>query len=119
MTASLRSAGTAWSDFATRVLDAYHDFYVHEWGRRLAPVHDPLAAAVLLAPELVTSAVTGPAAVTSNGFATRARVLRLPDGTPPALPREIALPDVTAVTGVDREAFLAGFVTTLAAGVAR
>lgn len=119
MTSSLRHAGTAWGTFAADVLDAYYRFYVHEWGRRVAPVHDPLAAAVLIHPELVTRRVTAPAAVTSNGFATRARLLELPDGTPPALPRDIALAPATAVTDVDRDAFLAEFVTGLAHGVAR
>jgi purine nucleosidase len=119
MTSSLRRSGTAWGTFAADVLEAYYDFYVHEWGRRVAPVHDPLAAAVLVHPELVTRRATAPAAVTSNGFATRARLLELPDGTPPALPREIALQPATAVVEVDREAFLAEFVTGLAAGELR
>ena len=118
-TSSLRHAGTAWGTFAADVLDAYHRFYVHEWGRAVAPVHDPLAAAVLTHPELVTRRVSAPAAVTSNGFATRARLLRLPDGTPPALPREIALRPATAVVEVDRGAFLAELVEGLAGGRAR
>ncbi|NAZ82389.1 nucleoside hydrolase [Kineococcus sp. R8] len=117
---SLRRAGTAWGDFAAATLDAYADFYVHEWGRRVSPVHDGLAAGLLARPELVTGTVSGPAAVLSNGFATRARVLRLPDGTPPAVrPEHPPMPAVTAVTAVDRRAFLADFVTTLAQGSPR
>ena len=119
MTESLRRAGTAWGDFSAAVLEAYYDFYVHEWGRRLAPVHDGLAAACLVRPDLVTSRRTAPVAVTTNGFATRARLLQLPDGTPAALPAGIALHPAGAVGGVDRTAFLADFVSTLAAGVVR
>lgn len=119
MTSSLAHSGTAWGEFAAAALEAYHRFYVHEWGRAVAPVHDPLAAAVLADPTLVTRRVSAPAAVTSNGFATRARLLELPDGTPPALPRSVALQPATAVVDVDREAFLAQFVTGLATGVAR
>jgi len=120
MTESLRRAGTAWGDFAAATLDAYADFYAHEWGRRVSPVHDGLAAGVLARPELVTATVTGPGAVLTNGFATRARVLRLPDGTPPAVrPDHPPMPEVTAVTAVDRRAFLADFVTSLARGELR
>jgi purine nucleosidase len=119
MTSSLRHSGTAWGTFAADVLDAYYRFYVHEWGRRVAPVHDPLAAAVLVNPALVTRRVSAPAAVTSNGFATRARLLELPDGTPPALPRSVALANATAVVDVDRDAFLSSFVSGLVAGVVR
>ncbi|NIZ91221.1 nucleoside hydrolase [Kineococcus rubinsiae] len=120
MVESLRRAGTAWGDFAAATLDAYADFYAHEWGRRVSPVHDGLAAGVLARPELVTATVSGPGAVMSNGFATRARVLRLPDGTPPAVrPEHPPMPALTAVTAVDRAAFLADFVTSLAEGVRR
>ncbi|MEW1957099.1 nucleoside hydrolase [Kineococcus sp. NPDC059986] len=119
MTSSLRHAGTAWGTFAADALDAYHRFYVHEWGRNVAPVHDPLAAAVVADPSLVLRRVSAPAAVTTNGFATRARLLELPDGTPAALPQEIALRPATAVVEVDRARFLAGFVGTLAQGRTR
>ena len=35
------------------ILDLYFDFYVAEYGRKLCALHDPLAAASLLQPDLV------------------------------------------------------------------
>ncbi|WP_162605544.1 nucleoside hydrolase [Jiangella ureilytica] len=80
----LRAAGTARGEFAAALVERYIDAYEGRWGRRAAPVHDALAAALLLRPAWITAARTEP-----------------PAGT-------------VVVTDVDREAFVADLLRTLA-----
>jgi purine nucleosidase len=109
---ALHRAGTEWGTFSAQVLEAYMDFYQYSWGRRVSPAHDGLAAALLVHPEWITSATTGPVNITSDGFATRAHLMRTATGLPVSWPSEPA-PDTVVVLDVDREAFLADFVRVL------
>lgn len=120
--ARLEAAGTAWAGFAAADLRAYQRFYGREWGRRVSPVHDGLAAGVLVRPDLVTASATGPVAVVDNGYQLRAKVLLTPDGSPvdPAVAgAPDVLPAATAVTAVDAAAFVEELLAGLVAGVAR
>ncbi|WP_214321199.1 nucleoside hydrolase [Nonomuraea sediminis] len=110
--AALRAAGTPRARFATDILEAYLDFYQNEWGRRIIPLHDPLAAGVLLDPGFATAHVEGPVNVRSDGFLSRARLMRTHDGLPPAFPYEPA-PDTRVITAVDSRRFVADFVEVL------
>lgn len=111
--AALHGAGTAWGAFSAQVLEAYMDFYRYAWGRRVSPAHDGLAAALLLHPEWITASASGPVNVVSDGFATRAHLVRTAAGLPVPWPTTPA-PDTEVVLDVDRAAFLADFVTRLA-----
>jgi len=109
---ALHSAGTAWGDFTASILEAYMDFYQHAWGRRVSPAHDGLAAALLVQPEWITDSERGPVNITSDGFFTRAHLMRTATGEPTSVPSTPA-PDTLVVTDVDREGFLADFVRVL------
>ncbi|GAA0988869.1 nucleoside hydrolase [Acrocarpospora macrocephala] len=98
--------------FATEILDAYLDFYQNEWGRRIIPLHDPLAAGILLDPGFATGWIDGPVNVRTDGFLSRARLMRTHDGLPPAFPYEAA-PDTRVITSVDAPRFVADFVAVL------
>ncbi|MGV9384212.1 nucleoside hydrolase [Nonomuraea sp. NPDC003707] len=110
--AALAAAGTPVARFATDVLAAYLDFYQNEWGRRIIPLHDPLAAGILLDPTFATAHMDGPVNVRSDGFLARARLMRTHDGLPPAFPYEPA-PDTRVITTVDARRFVADFVEVL------
>ncbi|GLW10978.1 nucleoside hydrolase [Microtetraspora sp. NBRC 13810] len=110
--AALRAAGTPKARFATEILDAYLDFYQNEWGRRIIPLHDPLAAGILLDPGFATAWTDGPVNVVSNGFMARARLMRTFDGLPPAFRYEPA-PDTRVITAVDSWRFVTDFVEVL------
>jgi purine nucleosidase len=112
---ALTSSGTPTGEFAARILSTYHDFYQLAWGRRISPVHDGLAAALMLHPEWIASSVTGPVNITDDGFATRARVMRTASGDPVAWPID-ETPDTIAVTAVDAERFLPAFLDSLIQG---
>jgi purine nucleosidase len=109
---ALHRAGTEWGTFSAQVLEAYMDFYQYSWGRRVSPAHDGLAAALLVQPEWITEQTTGPVNITSDGFFTRAHLMRTATGLPVSWPSEPA-PDTVVVLDVDREAFLADFVRIL------
>ncbi|MEV5749074.1 nucleoside hydrolase [Actinoallomurus sp. NPDC052308] len=94
------------------ILDSYLDFYQNEWGRRIIPLHDPLAAGVLLDPGLVTGWIDGPVNVVGDGFLSRARLMRTSDGLPPAFQYEKA-PDTRVLTSVDTARFVRNFVGAL------
>ncbi|MEV0391270.1 nucleoside hydrolase [Nonomuraea sp. NPDC050643] len=110
--AALRASGTPVARFATEILDAYLDFYQNEWGRRIIPLHDPLAAGVLLDRTFATAWTDGPVNVRGDGFLWRARLMRTHDGLPPAFPYEAA-PATRVVTAVDASRFVADFVEVL------
>ncbi|GAA0410753.1 inosine-uridine preferring nucleoside hydrolase [Acrocarpospora corrugata] len=110
--AALRAAETPKARFATEILDAYLDFYQNEWGRRVIPLHDPLAAGILLDPGFATAWVDGPVNVRTDGFLSRARLMRTHDGLPPAFPYQAA-PPTRVITQVDAPRFVADFVEML------
>ncbi|WP_374945616.1 nucleoside hydrolase [Agreia sp.] len=110
---ALHRAGTEWGTFSADILEAYMDFYQFSWGRRVSPAHDGLAAALLVQPEWITSSLTGPVNITTDGFATRAHLVRTHEGLPVSWPITPA-PDTRVVLDVDRQAFLADFVSVLA-----
>ncbi|WP_066372739.1 nucleoside hydrolase [Herbidospora mongoliensis] len=109
---ALRATNTPIARFATEILDSYMDFYQNEWGRRIIPLHDPLAAAILLDPTFATASVDGPVNVRTDGFMSRARLMRTHDGLPPAFPYEPA-PPTKVITEVDAARFVADFVEVL------
>jgi inosine-uridine nucleoside N-ribohydrolase len=110
--AALGAAGTPRARFAAEILDSYLDFYQKEWGRRIVPLHDPLAAGVLLDPGLATGSVLGPVNVVGDGIQSRAHLMRTADGLPPSFPYEPA-PATRVVTEVDSARFVADFVEVL------
>jgi purine nucleosidase len=110
---ALHRAGTEVGTFSARILESYMDFYQFSWGRRVAPAHDALAAGLLVHPEWITSEESGPVGITSDGFATRAHLLRTAEGLPVSWPTDPA-PDTVVVTDVDRATFLSQFVGVLA-----
>jgi len=120
--AALRDSGTPTGTFAADVLATYLDFYRNAWGRRVSPVHDGLAAALMVHPEWIADSVTGPVGITNDGFATRGRVLRTADGAEvdwhPDGPVPTGDPSTptTAVTAVHTDLFLPSFVDALIHG---
>jgi purine nucleosidase len=109
---ALRAAGTDRARFASEILDSYLDFYQHEWGRRIIPLHDPLAAGVLLDPAFATGWLDGPVNVVTDRFTARARLMRTAAGLPPAFPYEVT-PDTRVLTEVDSARFVRDFVDVL------
>jgi purine nucleosidase len=115
---ALHRAGTKWGTFSAQVLEAYMDFYQVAWGRRVSPAHDGLAAALLVQPEWITKSERGPVNITTDGFATRAHLMRTASGLPVSWETSPA-PDTHVVLDVDREAFLADFVRVLSGAPGR
>ncbi|GAA0992945.1 nucleoside hydrolase [Subtercola frigoramans] len=112
---ALHKSGTPTGVFAAAILETYLDFYRLAWGRRISPVHDGLAAALMVHPEWITASVTGPANITHDGFTTRARIMQTAEGR--AVPWAIEpAPDTIAVTGVDTAAFVTAFIHSLIHG---
>ncbi|MEU8363757.1 nucleoside hydrolase [Nonomuraea sp. NPDC048882] len=110
--AALRARATPVARFATEILDAYLDFYQNEWGRRIIPLHDPLAAGVLLDRSFATAWTDGPVNVRGDGFLWRARLMRTHDGLPPSFPYDSA-PPTRVITAVDAPRFVTDFVEVL------
>ena len=108
----LAAAGTPVATFAAEIFDSYLDFYQHEWGRRICPLHDPLAAGILLDRGFVTAAEDGPVNVLTDGYSWRARLMRTSEGEPCALPVRPA-PDTHVITSVDADRFVADFLKVL------
>ncbi|SHM62746.1 nucleoside hydrolase [Cryptosporangium aurantiacum] len=106
------------TSFCTAILSYYLDFYQEKWGRRICSAHDPLAAAILVHPSLVTRAADGPVNVRDDGYAVRARLMRTADLELPAFPL-IETPDTHVVLDVDQAAFLTEFTAVLANADAR
>jgi purine nucleosidase len=109
---ALHRAGTRWGTFTAQLLEAYMDFYQVAWGRRVSPAHDGLAAALLVSPEWITRSEHGPVNITTDGFATRAHLMRTSNGLPVSWTTTPA-PDTHVVLDVDREAFLTDFLRVL------
>lgn len=106
----LRTSATAQGQFAWKILPYYFDFYQRRLGRWSSCMHDPLAAAVLVHPELVKETVERPMYVEPVGGvhqgvgrdADAAAALGLPARSPARI-----------VTEVDRRRFLDRFVDAL------
>ncbi|KUP97915.1 nucleoside hydrolase [Thermobifida cellulosilytica] len=88
------------ASYAHRFLTYYLDWYTEFLGRRACPMHDPLAAAVLLDPALVTESVTVPVQVELTGTYTRGMTVadlrtRPEAGSrdPVVLPTEVDVPE--------------------------
>jgi purine nucleosidase len=109
---ALHRSGSPIAQFAADILESYMDFYRFAWGRRVSPVHDGLAAAMVIRPDLIIESMTGPVNITTDGFATRAHLMRTADGLPVAWTPDPA-PDSIAVTGVNVEAFQHDFLDAL------
>lgn len=109
---ALHRSGTEVGTFSAQILESYLDFYQFSWGRRVSPAHDGLAAALLVHPEWITQQTSGPVGITSDGFATRAHLLRTAEGLPVSWHTEAA-PDTTVVLDVDRHSFVADFLRVL------
>jgi len=115
---ALHRAGTKVGTFSAQVLEAYMDFYQVAWGRRVSPAHDGFAAALLVQPEWITRSERGPVNITTDGFATRAHLMRTDTGLPVSWETTPA-PDTHVVLDVDREAFLTDFVRVLSGAPGR
>ena len=109
---ALHRAGTEWGTFSAQILESYMDFYQFSWGRRVSPAHDGLAAALLLREDWITGEIKGPVNITTDGFATRAHLVRTAEGLPVSWPTE-ETPETVVVTSVSREAFVTDFVRVL------
>ena len=106
----LRASTTPHGQFAWQILPYYFDFYQRRLGRWSSCMHDPLAAAALLHPQLVRATVERPMHVEPVGEVHRG-VGRDADeaaklGLPPRNPARI-------VTEVDQRRFLDRFVAAL------
>lgn len=110
---ALHRSGTPTGEFSAKILESYLDFYQFSWGRRVSPAHDGLAAALLVHPEWISHQASGPVSITSDGFATRAHLMRTAEGLPVSWPTGPA-PDTVVVLDVDRTAFIADFLRVLA-----
>ena len=106
--AQLRTSTTAQARFAWKILPYYFDFYQRRLGRWSSCMHDPLVAAVLFDPSLITGMVSRPMYVESVGSVHRAvgrddaDVANLPKRHPAQI-----------VTSVDQRRFLDRFVAAL------
>ena len=112
---ALHHSGTPTGTFSAAILETYLDFYRLAWGRRVCPVHDGLAAGLMVHPEWITDSITGPVNITNDGFAVRARIMQTAEGRTVPWPTESA-PDTLAVTGVDTARFLEAFTGSLIEG---
>ena len=108
----LRASGTAWSQFSVAILEAYMNFYQYAWGRRVSPVHDGLAAGLLVHPEWIRKSVTGPVNITSDGFFTRGHLLQTAEGFPVSW-STVSTPETLVVLEVNKESFMSDFINTL------
>ncbi|GLU49368.1 nucleoside hydrolase [Nocardiopsis ansamitocini] len=91
------------AEYTHRFLDFYVGFYESVLGERACAMHDPLAAAILVNPELmVVESVSVPVRVELNGAHTRGATVA--DLRP--RPRADDRPAVTLVTEVDADGFL-------------
>jgi inosine-uridine nucleoside N-ribohydrolase len=93
--------------FAWRILGFYLDFYERFMGRRVASLHDPLAAGILRDRSYVTASVDAPVGIVDSHWGARAVA-------PVAPSAEVAARRPThVVTGVDGPRFVTDFVDAL------
>ncbi|MFC4563084.1 nucleoside hydrolase [Nocardiopsis mangrovi] len=95
-------------------LEFYVGWYSEVIGERGCAMHDPLAAAVLLDPDLVTASVDVPVRVELQGRHTRG--LTIADLRPGAAAAEDPRPSVRLVTEVDSGTFLKRMADSLRQG---
>ena len=95
--------------FVTEILDHYLGFYLDEHGREGCPLHDPTAAALMVAPELATYTDL-PLRVELRGEATRGMLVA--DRREYAKPEE---PPVRVATGLDSRGLIEEFLSALLA----
>lgn len=107
--ARIAAADTPQARLASRILPFYLDFYSRRLVRRVASMHDPLAAGVLLDPSLVTGYLRAPVSVLRMGRCWRAVAPRHPGVGVPDRPRAQVL------TEVDGRRFVAWLVDGLVA----
>lgn len=88
--------------FAAKILPPYVEFYTRRLGRRTASMHDPLAAALLLDPLLITAELASPMIVEPHAGSFRALAR-------PGSPN----PPVRILTDADLPRFLDHFVEML------
>lgn len=111
--AALERAGTRRGRFVWSVLQHYLDFYEKELGVRSCPLHDPLALALALQPDLATYR-TLPTRIELRGEHTRgATVCDLRSGEHPAESPGAAWSAVRYVDELDVERFQALFIEAL------
>jgi inosine-uridine nucleoside N-ribohydrolase len=107
--ARIAEAHTPQARLATRILPFYLDFYQRLHARRVASMHDPLAAGILLDPTLVTGFLSAPVAVLRMEQSWRAVAPRHPAVGVPERPR------TRVVTEVDGRRFIERLVAGLVA----
>ena len=107
----LETSATRIGRFATSILSHYLDLHCHWLGVRACPLHDPMAAAVLLDPELAVERRL-PIHVELRGERTRGATLA---DLRPELPRYASDPGpaVRVVTAVDGDRFRRRFLDAL------
>jgi inosine-uridine nucleoside N-ribohydrolase len=103
----IAAADTPQARFATAILPFYLDFYARQHIRRVASMHDPLAAGILLDPSLITEELRAPATV-----------LRMAGGWRAVAPRHPSIevadrPRTRVVTQVDGRRFVEELVASL------
>ena len=99
--------------FVTAILAHYLDFYERVSGRRVSPLHDPTAAAVLADPGLIADSYLANVDVACSDDARGATIVdRRGGGRPRQLTRE---PGTRVVTAVDAERFTAELVAAMLA----
>jgi purine nucleosidase len=98
---------------ATRILAHYLDFYEMITGRRVCPLHDPLAAGILADPTLVTQSLD---AAIDVGLDDRSRGMTIVDRRRDGGPVESESPGAhRVVTGVDGRRFVEDLLARLGA----
>lgn len=97
------------AELTSSFLDFYADFYTGLFGVRQCAMHDPLAAAVLVDPDLVTEAFATPLRVELAGALTRGMTVADLRPRPKAEDRR----PVRVITGVDEDAFLGRMLDSL------
>jgi purine nucleosidase len=101
--------------FVTAILAHYLDFYERISGRRVSPLHDPAAAAILADPSLITSAINADVSVATGDDARGQTIVdRRRGGGPVEPPRAGAR---TIVMEMDAERFVQDLVHTLLRGL--
>jgi purine nucleosidase len=105
----LAASDTPAARFATRILPFYLDFYQRRHARRVASMHDPLAAGILLDPTLVSGSLSAPVSVLRMETCWRAVAPRHPGLDVPGRPR------TQVVTEVDGRRFVEGLVEAIVA----
>ena len=106
----LRTSATPQGQFAWKILPYYFDFYQRRLGRWSSCMHDPLAAAALLHPELVKETAERPMYVEPGGDVHHG----VGRGADEAARRELpARNPARIVTSVDTRRFLDRFVDAL------